>query len=91
MCEYNKKNDSRFIDPCMKNIIDFINDNTEYQTRACCCGHKKYPMTIIIGLEGDEEFGNVELISGKTIPRKRRFYKKDKQGCYFIPETIKNV
>jgi len=29
-----------------------------------------------------------ELISGKEIPRKRNFYKKDKEGYYYIPETV---
>jgi len=29
-----------------------------------------------------------ELFSGKIIPRKIKFYKKDKQGYYYIPETI---
>ena len=91
MCRYNKKNDSRFLDPCMEKLIDFINANTTYKTLACCCGHGKYPMTIIITstLDGDD-IGNVELLSGKRIWRKKKFYKKDKQGRHFIPETVEN-
>ncbi|KKL89042.1 hypothetical protein LCGC14_1918600, partial [marine sediment metagenome] len=30
----------------------------------------------------------VEIVSGIPILRKRKFYKKDKQGYYFIPEVI---
>jgi len=29
-----------------------------------------------------------DLISNKIIPRKKRFYKIDKQGYYYIPEVI---
>lgn len=76
------------IDECMRNLIKFINDNTEFKTLACCCGHGKYPMTIVITFEGDDGFGNYELVSEETIPRKRKFYKKDKQGYYYIPETL---
>lgn len=50
---------------------------------ACCCGHRRYRRTVIIhnaaGL-------NYEYYSNKTIPRKRKFYKLDKQGYYYIPE-----
>jgi len=54
---------------------------------ACCCGHGKYPMTIIISDNIEEEIR--DLCSDTIIPRKKRFYKKDKQGYYYIPETIK--
>lgn len=30
-----------------------------------------------------------EIFSGTVIPRKKRFYKKDKHGIYFIPEVVK--
>ena len=30
-----------------------------------------------------------EYFSHQYILRKKRFYKKDKEGYYFIPETIK--
>jgi hypothetical protein len=29
----------------------------------------------------------MELFSGKLIPRKRRYYLKDKEGLYYIPEV----
>ena len=73
------------IDPCMKKVIGNLQlENVE--TLACCCGHGKYPMTIVIrGLMGLP----VEIFSNKTIFRKKKFYKRDKQGYYFIPEVVK--
>ena len=89
MCKFNPKNDSRRIDPCMKNLIKGINgviDCEMFCVMACCCGHGKYPMTIIINGVGERYF---DLISGKEISRKKKFYKKDKQGIYYIPEVGK--
>ena len=85
MCKFNPKNNSRFIDPCIRILIKNLN-YFGIKTLACCCGHKKYPMTIIV----ESGYGNFELISGSIIPRKKRFYKKDKQGYYYIPEVIEN-
>ena len=69
------------IDECMRNYIPMINKIllSKYETKACCCGHGKYPKTIVIGLKkgGDKCF---ELLTGKMILRERKFYKKDKQG-----------
>ena len=69
----------------MKKFIDNLNlfKKEEYQILACCCGHGKYPMTIIF----TAGYGIFDLVSGKDIPRKRNFYKKDKQGYYYIPEV----
>lgn len=76
------------IDECMKCLMLIIERGLEYsflKVVACCCGHKKYPVTIIIK---DNLSGKIfELMSGKTIPRTRNFYKKDKEGYYFIPEV----
>lgn len=57
----------------------------DYKILACCCGHNKYPMSIVLGIGEDMRY---DLVSGKYIPRKQKFYKKDKQGYYFIPEAI---
>ena len=86
MCKFNSKSGLNRIDPCMKKFIQSLEDYG-YYLMACCYGHKKYPMTVIImqGLEGHTY--HIELISGKIIPRKKRFYKKDKQGYYYIPEV----
>lgn len=79
------------IDKCMKDFIKWLNE--KHVTVACCCGHGKYNMTVVVkegvrdGLK--REIIYREIFSQKIIPRKRNFYKKDKQGYYFIPETIK--
>jgi len=73
------------IDPCMKNLIDFIDATKSYKTLACCCGHRKYNMSIVV-TNGEICW---DLMSNKIIPRKKRFYRKDKQGYYYIPECVK--
>ena len=76
------------IDPCMFDYIDLLTMKLNLITRACCCGHGKYPKTVIVEkTDVNGEVTNYELISGKVIPRKRNFYKKDKQGYYYIPEV----
>jgi hypothetical protein len=84
MCEWNKWGDTR-IDPCMKYLIRNLNLSfNDLRTVACCCGHGKYPMTILV----KDRFGNVyDLVSCEIINRKRRFYKRDSEGYYYIPET----
>ena len=84
MCE---KHNPKKIDECMRRLIEFI-DGCEGHLKvlACCCGHSKYPMTIVIeDINHDYKY---ELMSGLYIGRKRKFYKKDKHGYYYIPETI---
>lgn len=46
----------------------------------------KYPMTIVC----KDKNGRVyELFSNVTIKRKKRFYRLDDEGYYFIPEVFK--
>ena len=73
------------IDPCMKNLI-FVLQTQGFDIRACCCGHFKYPMTIVCYCK--ELNKHFDLISLKDIPRGTKFYKKDKQEYYFIPEVL---
>ena len=88
MCKLSIKSGLKRIDPCMKRLIWFINENADsFKVLACCCGHKKYNMSIIVKDTEDEIF---DIISGITIPRKKRFYKKDKEGYYYIPEVLEN-
>lgn len=74
------------IDECMKGIIRFLNMYLVkgYKSVACCCGHGKYPMTLLIRGNGVV----MDMFSGRYIPRKRNFYKKDEEGYYYIPETL---
>jgi len=46
MCKLNKKSGLTRIDPCMRNIIKWLKN--KHIPISCCCGHYKYPMTIII-------------------------------------------
>ncbi len=91
MCKFNPKNDSRRIDPCMKQFIETLNTliNPAWKTVACCCGHKKYPMTIVI--ENQNKGYHIEIFHGKILLRKKKFYKKDKQGYYYIPEVLEEI
>jgi len=87
VCKFNPKNDSRRIDPCMENFIANLNMlMPDFKTVACCCGHGKYPMTIVVRNRRRSDV--FDLVSSADIPRKKQFYKKDKQGMYFIPETL---
>lgn len=85
MCKKQKGLHNR-IDPCMKPLIKWLKMKG-FQTVASCCGHSKYPMTVVVKSITCERY--YELFSGKNIPRKRKFYVKDKQGYYSIPEVIK--
>jgi hypothetical protein len=83
MCKLNKKSGNKRIDPCIEKLCANICDCCEIV--ASCCGHGKYPMTILVTrYDGDI----MDIVSNAIIPRKKRFYKKDKQGYYYIPETI---
>jgi len=83
MCKWSKWGDTR-IDPCMKNICKFIVENTNFKVLMCCCGHGKYPMSIVVkDIHYNQQF---EIFSGVMLNDKKRFYKRDKKGMYFIPE-----
>lgn len=86
MCKKTKyKSSNPQIDRCMRPLIKWLNENTSYHLVASCCGHNKYPMTIVVKSRTDYHW---ELLSNKTIPRKRNFYKRDKQGYFYIPESL---
>ena len=72
------------IDKCMRNVIEILKLHN-IKTVSCCCGHRKYPMTIVCSSLGS----HYELFTGKHINKKRKFYKRDKQGYYYIPEVLK--
>lgn len=90
MCKFDPKNDSRRIDPCMRKFIESLNNMLDKQIRivACCCGHGKYPMTIVCKMINERPERAFDICSDVWVPRKKKFYKKDKQGYYFIPETL---
>jgi len=83
MCKFNPKNAGRRIDPCMRTLIKSL-QALGVRTISCCCGHGRYPMTIVCEIKGGFP---VEIFSGQIIGRTKRFYQRDKKGMYFIPET----
>lgn len=84
MCDLNPKNNSRVIDPCMRSVIQNLQE-LRVKTLACCCGHKKYPMSIVVDI-GVEKVMPLEIFSNTMIERKKKFYKKDSNGFHYIPE-----
>jgi hypothetical protein len=71
------------VDPCIRDYIKELNF-LGYHTVACCCGHGKYPLTVICKKKNGDFF---ELITHVNIPRTRNFYKTDSEGYYYIPEV----
>jgi hypothetical protein len=81
MCKWIKSGFNR-IDPCMRKTITDLH-NLGITTLASCCGHGKYQKTIVIKTCGV----NMEYYTRIVIPRKTRFYKRDKDGMFYIPEV----
>ena len=77
-----KSHNPRVIDKCMRKLIESLKI-FEMNVKACCCGHGRYPMTIVVETGGDY----FEICHQVTLPRSRRFYKQDKKGYYYIPEV----
>jgi len=85
-----KKIPNTRIDECIRPFIKWLKN--KHIPVASCCGHGKYPLTVIVKEGVDMPVGQKnrivyrEIISQKIIPRTRNFYKRDKQGYYYIPE-----
>ncbi len=77
------------IDKCMLNLVNFINKHTDFKTVSCCCGHNKYPVTLLVRHPIYDKGYALEVFSRKVIMRSRNFYKRDKPGYYYIPEIKK--
>jgi len=57
------------------------------KTVGSCCGHGRYPLSIVYKASpAVNEY--YELMSGQRIMRTRNFYKKDKDGFFYIPEAL---
>lgn len=86
-----KNHNPRVIDKCMRAYIENLNlfMRKEYKILNCCCGHGKYPPTIVFrAVDPFTFFRYYDLVSGVEIPRTKRFYTKDKEGYYYIKEVI---
>ena len=88
MCDKLPYNNPR-IDKCLVEEIKKINDKGMYKTILSCCGHGKYDKTIVVKERNTghifEFFTKIQLKSKK----RNRYYKKDPEGFYYIPEIIK--
>lgn len=84
-CYYQDRN--IHVDNCL--ALDIISLwKSGFQTVGCCCGHGKYEKTILV----KKPNGEVEdVFTSIIVPRKRRFYRKDNEGYYYIPEVEDNV
>jgi len=85
-----KTHNLRKIDKCLRHLIEWLNVVLPLKSEilGCCCGHNKYPMTIIYKMPLGEI---MDVVSGKLIHRKKKFYKKDKEGYYYVPKTIERI
>lgn len=90
MCKFKNNAKRSRIDECMKTFIENLEGilHPSFKIVACCCGHRKYPTTIIVKCWSSKKI--IEIVKGIVIPRKRKFYKRDNQGYYYIPE-VQNV
>lgn len=84
MCKWYPSNENR-IDPCMREIVSNL-QRAGPNTLASCCGHGKNHKTVIVRTVDGR---NVDYYSGVVVPRKKRFYVRDQQGMFFIPEVEK--
>ena len=76
------------VDKCLRPLIISLSFH-DYETVGCCCGHGRYPMTVVCKAYNQDRY--YDLISGIDIPRTKRFYKKDKDGFYYIPEVVNSI
>lgn len=92
MCDWVKSGANR-VDPCIRPLIDVLKRGGAIPV-ASCCGHGRYSITVVV------KFGNKFLAvayrektdsAAVILTHKRRFYRKDKQGYYYIPELDKEV
>jgi len=77
------------IDECMTdcvNTLECMSLQSNVKSYGSCCGHGRYSKTIVMGNKAGTRW---ELLTGILIPRKKKFYKKDSRGYYFIPEVDK--
>jgi len=83
----NKNTCNTKIDRCIRPLIKWLLE-CDYAPVASCCGHNKYPITVVVKKVSPSQVTYFqELFSGEIIPRKKRFYRRDNQGYYYIPEV----
>lgn len=80
------------VDKCIRHLPRVLSV-AGFHVVACCCGHGRYPLTVVCKVlkPNCKSNGYYDLISGKDIPRKTRFYKRDKDGYFYIPEVSEGL
>lgn len=85
---------NRKIDDCIQKSVKEINNDKfgRFKTLLSCCGHNKYSRTIIVKNKGSqcifEWYTGIPLENFyKNGKIRKRFYRKDKEGYYFLPEA----
>lgn len=80
MCEFDPRSNSRWIGPCIVDLVRFLQEKGD-ETVACCCGHDICPETIIVGT--GQPWVTREICHNITFRgRRKRFYRKDENGVY---------
>jgi len=72
------------VDGCIRQMIYQLNIRG-FDTVGSCAGHLRYPPSVVYKTMTNEYY---ELFSGVRIMRTKRFYIKDKDGFYYIPEAL---
>lgn len=70
------------VDGCMAEKIVRLNE-LGVVTLGCCCGHGRYPTTIIVKSSSGTIYDSCSAV---IVPRTRNFYKTDDDGFYYLPE-----
>jgi len=86
MCE---RTNSRRVDKCIGNLVAALKLRPDIEMLASCCGHGRYPMTLIARRRSDSVV--YDLMSNKIVPRTRNFYRRDSRGFYYIPEISRPI
>lgn len=89
MCKFNRKWGDTRIDPCMRKFIKWLSN--KHRVIACCCGHLVYSPTAVVKEYDKDNLKNIiiyrEIFSGVVFAPRRKIYKRNKNGIYYIPEV----
>jgi hypothetical protein len=83
---------ARKIDPCLVKEIEILNQSG-FNTISSCCGHGKYNASVVVKDHLDlcyELYSGIQLNAYDRKKKKQynKYYKKDKEGYYYIPELV---
>ena len=66
-----KTHNPRRIDKCLTNLLLILKYATKYDVVASCCGHNKYPMTIVCRTRKSKSI--LEIMNMIELPMKKRY------------------